>query len=189
MAAKFHIRPASTALNDDYLFLNFIDSQLPWLAQQGSEGQWGSTPFSKDEKSIAKYRGKVQRSEVADQKWDLNWVKVYIAEVDASNTDVLRDMDIQKSEERHSVNPMRLPVAAMILTGSSADYTRSVIPAQDENNPFMWVYWLVSDRRVGAASRGSGQALLDYAASMAQDLGLRRLCLDCWNGNNRRLVQ
>lgn len=173
MASNFTIRCASSALGDGDRILAFLDSQLPWLVQHGAEGQWGSVPFSNNEESLSKYRTKVKRSEITNQPWHREWIKVYVAELPG----------------REQVQTARLPVAAMILSGCSPAYTHSVLPAQDENNPFLYVSLAVSDRSLGNLSKGSGETLLDAAKNVAADLGLKRVCLDCWNGNERRLVK
>lgn len=129
MTSIFTIRPATLALNDGDRVLNYIDSQLPWLAQHGAEAQWGITTFSNDEKSRAKYKAKVQRSEIAGQPWKPGWMKVYVAETDASFARVPFGIAEHASGISEDAKAMRLPVAAMVLSGSSADYTRSVITA------------------------------------------------------------
>lgn len=184
MTAPFTIRPGSSTLKDGERILNFLDSQLPWLAQHGAEGQWGSTPFSLNEDSLDKYRRKVERSE-ANLTWSQDWTKVYIVEVDkGSNV-----LGASERKDPDGVTPERLPVAAMILSGSSPLYTRAVIPAQDDKDPFLYVSLIVSDRSRGEISKGSGEVLLDHAKKVAKGLGLSTICLDCWNGNGRRLVE
>lgn len=83
----------------------------------------------------------------------------------------------------------RLPVAAMVLEGHSCDYTRPVLAEQDEADPFVYVRYLVSDRRVGSVySRGAGRLLLEHADCVARSLGVGRLALDGWSGNGGVLV-
>lgn len=77
----------------------------------------------------------------------------------------------------------------MVLEGHSSDYTRPVIPEQDETDPFLFVRFLVSDRRVGEFSRGAGKVLLEHAERIARDLGVGRLMLDGWSGNGGGLVR
>jgi hypothetical protein len=88
-------------------------------------------------------------------------------------------------ENKHAI----LPVAALVLEGRSEDYTRPVLPEQDPQDPFLYVRYLVTDRRVGDLSKGSGQKLLDYADEVAKSLGIGRLCLDGWSGNDYRLIK
>ena len=83
----------------------------------------------------------------------------------------------------------RLPVAAVVLEGHSSAYTRPVVPEQDGADPFVYVRYLVTDRRVGSLSKGSGQILLEHADEVARGLGVGRLVLDGWSGNGEVLVR
>jgi len=77
----------------------------------------------------------------------------------------------------------------MVLEGHSSAYTRPVIAEQDSADPFVYVRYLVTDRRVGDFSRGAGRVLLEHADGVARALGLGRLVLDGWNGNGGLLVR
>lgn len=90
------------------------------------------THFSNVEKSEANYRTKVQCGEIADQTWSQDWMKVYIAEVEVAKKDIPDEFTARGFDDDNDANVLRLPVAAMALCGSSPQYTRSVIPAQDE---------------------------------------------------------
>lgn len=188
MVPKYHIRPASSAQEDGKKILEFTDSQLPYLASIGSAEQWGSASVSVRDAAQQKYKRLVERSE-EDQTWGTDWIKIFILDVEVENDDLTEDLRLlvlsHGQESKHAV----LPVAAIILEGRSSDYTRPVLPEQDANNPFLYVRYLVTDRRVGRLSKGSGQKLLEYADEVAKSLGIDRLCLDGWNGNNYLLVK
>ena len=188
MVPKYHIRPASSAQEDGRKILEFTDSQLPYLASIGSAEQWGSASVSVRDAAQQKYKRLVERSE-EEQTWGTDWIKIFILDVEAENDELpddVRSLVISSDQDsRHVV----LPVAAMILEGRSSDYTRPVLPEQDANDPFLYVRYLVTDRRVGRLSKGSGQKLLEYADEVAKSLEIDRLCLDGWNGNNYLLVK
>jgi hypothetical protein len=76
-----------------------------------------------------------------------------------------------------------------VLEGHSSEYTRPVIAEQDEADPFVYVRFIVTDRRVGTFSKGSGQILLEHADAVARSLEIGRLALDGWNGNGGLLVR
>lgn len=188
MVPKYHIRPASSAQEDGKKILEFTDSQLPYLASIGSAEQWGSASVSVRDAAQQKYKRLVERSE-EEQTWGTDWIKIFILDVEVEYDDLTDDLrrlvPSRGQESKHAV----LPVAAMILEGRSSDYTRPVLPEQDANDPFLYVRYLVTDRRVGRLSKGSGQKLLEYADEVAKSLGVDRLCLDGWNGNNYLLVK
>jgi hypothetical protein len=188
MAPKYHIRPASSAQEDSKKILEFTDSQLPYLASIGSAEQWGSASIAARDAAQLKYAQLVERSE-QKQKWGLDWYRMFMLDVEVDSDSVpesLRSSILPQSADNRLV---RLPVAAMVLEGRSSDYTRPVLAEQDAQDPFIWVRYLVTDRRAGALSKGSGRRLLDYADEVARSMGLNRLCLDGWNGNDYLLIK
>ena len=188
MVPKYHIRPASSAQEDGKKILEFTDSQLPYLASIGSAEQWGSASVSVRDAAQQKYKRLVERSE-KEQTWGTDWIKIFILDVEVENDDLAEDLrrlvPSRGQESKHVV----LPVAAIILEGRSSDYARPVLQEQDINDPLLYVRYLVTDRRVGRLSKGSGQKLLEYADEVAKSLEIDRLCLDGWNGNNYLLVK
>jgi hypothetical protein len=185
---KYHIRPASSHLQDGARILSFTDSQLPHLASIGSAEQWGTESISANTASQEKYKNLVLRSE-EPQTWGTNWVNVSILEVEVEPEtlpDEVRGLMTTTTEDGKSG---RLPIAAMVLEGHSSEYTRPVIAEQDEADPFVYVRFIVTDRRVGSFSKGSGQILLEHADGVARSLGIGRLALDGWNGNGGLLVR
>ena len=71
-------------------------------------------------------------------------------------------------------------VQAFVVLGDHHDY----VPAPDE--PELYVQVLVAAS--GPAARGAGATLLDDAARLAAGRGLARLRVDCYAGNDGRLV-
>ncbi|KAK4497838.1 hypothetical protein PRZ48_010492 [Zasmidium cellare] len=193
MANTFYIRPASNALEDGRRILEFVDSQLPYLQRLGSEGQWGLEPFGDDERTQQGYKGIVTNSEATEKgrPWDRNSTKAFIAEVDIPveklTPEIKAIMSPQEATESNGF--VRLRVASMFVDGRSVGYARPVLPEQDDNDPFLYVAHVVSDRRAVPWCNGAGNALLEHAKKEAQSLGLGRICLDCWNGNGGRLVK
>lgn len=186
MAPSYHIRPASSLLEDGKRILEFADSQASHLAQIGSGEQWGSDSLSASETSQQKYRSLVERSE-SQQTWSKDWVQISMleAEDDAFPADVEH---LTRAEPSRGGRQL-LPVAAMVLEGRSSEYTRPVLPEQDDQDPFVYIRFLVTDRRVGALSKGSGQKMLKHAEDVARALEVARLCLDAWSGNDYSLVK
>lgn len=185
---SIYIRPASTATDDALRLLRNFDSQLPWLSSIGSTAQWGSSPRSNQEDARAKYRGKVESSERGwNDPWSRDWVKAYIAEVEMKREDLsseLLELAIESTNDA-----VRLPVAGMVLQGQSSEYVRGIVPENDNDDPFIYLLYLMSDRRTAPHGKGAGAALISHAKDEARKLGIRRLCLDCWSGNDHKLIQ
>ncbi|KAI4208897.1 MAG: hypothetical protein LQ351_008109 [Letrouitia transgressa] len=185
---SIHIRPASTATDDGLRLLRNFDSQLPWLSSIGSSAQWGSSPRTEQEDQRAKYRSKVESSERGwNDPWSRDWVRAYIAEVEIKREDLsseLLELAIESTNDA-----VRLPVAGMILQGQSTEYVRSIVPENDDNDPFLYLLYLLNDRRTAPHGKGAGAALISHAKHEAWKLGLKRLCVDCWRGNDNKLVQ
>ena len=191
MASSFHIRPATLAAGDDRRLLKYFDTQLPWLATVGSSDQWGSEGRSHISKYQAKYRSKVERSEACAAKGHEltpDWIRAYMMEVEAE-TDSLSDELKQLAEADQKGGRVRVPVAAMVLENQSADYVRSILPQQDPEDPFIFLSYLLSDRRTSSINKGAGAALIQHAKEEIRKLGIRRFCGDCWAGNDGKLVK
>lgn len=184
----FHIRPVSSELDDGLRFLHNVDHSLSWLASIGSGEQWGSQPRSTSEASRTEYRTMVKRSEAGwDKPWELGSQRAYVAEVYVAAADMtsqLEELAVQRQNGIFSV-----PVAGMVLQDKAVDYIHSVLPIRDENDPFVFVKYLLSDRRAGALAKGAGGVLLEHAKAETKRFGLNRICLDCWRGNDRKLVK
>ncbi|KAJ9614159.1 hypothetical protein H2200_002295 [Cladophialophora chaetospira] len=189
-----HIRPASTATDDGLRLLRNFDSQLSWLSSIGSSAQWGDTSRSDQEDHRAKYRGKVERSERGwNDPWSRDWVRAYIAEVEVKREDLSSELLAIAGESTKDAaadaDAVRLPVAGMILQGQSSDYVRDIVPENDDNDPFIYVPYLLSDRATAPHGKGAGAVLISHAKDEARRLGIKRLVLDCWKGNGDKLVQ
>ncbi|EXJ80120.1 hypothetical protein A1O1_08262 [Capronia coronata CBS 617.96] len=184
---SIYIRPASTATDDGLRLLQNFDSQLPWLSSIGSSAQWGGSSRSEQEDQRAKYRSKVESSERGwNNPWSRDWVRAYIAEVEMKREDLSSELLELAIESPNDA--VRLPVAGMILQGQSAEYARDILPENDDNDPFIYLLYLLSDRRTAPYGKGAGAALISHAKDEARNLGLRRICLDCWRGNDNKLV-
>lgn len=182
------IRPASSVTDDGLRYLRNFDSQLSWLSSIGSSTQWGSSPRGDQEDQRLKYRDIVQSSERGwDDPWNQDMIRAYIAEINIQRDDLSPDM--LKLTIASTSDVVRLPVAGMILQGSSSEYVRSVLPKNDDEDPFIYLFYLLSDRTTGSYGKGAGAALISHAKDEARRLGVKRLCVDCWRGNDEKLVQ
>ncbi|KAK6504491.1 hypothetical protein TWF506_002686 [Arthrobotrys conoides] len=195
----FKFRPATLAAGDDRWFVEAWDSTLPYLASIGSTSQWQYIP-SNIPGAVSKVKKMVEDSDICAKKYPiaspkilsgngvppLDWDKAYVAEIDVKKEDVPIALADKYSNEHGET--VTIPVGAMVLMARSPEYVRAVIPEQDENDPFIYLSFLMTDHRAGGLAKGSGSALLSIAKEEVKSLGLKRLCGDCWRGNGRRLV-
>lgn len=191
MATTFHIRPATLAAGDDKRLLANFDSQLSWLASVGSDGQWGSEPRSNNEKFKKKCRSQVQRSEAAMAQgggFHPEWAGAYILEAEVEAESLSDDVESLAGETQKD-GRVRVPVAAMVLEAKAPEYVRPVLPEQDVQDPFIFLSYLLSDRRTSSINKGAGGVLIKHSKDKVQKLGIRRICGDCWAGNDRKLVK
>ncbi|KAK6505868.1 hypothetical protein TWF481_007758 [Arthrobotrys musiformis] len=194
----FKFRAATLAAGDERWFVEAWDSTLPYLAAIGSTNQWQYIP-SNLPGAVDKVKKMVADSDISAEKYPVSspaileggipppdWARAYVASIDVKKEDI----PIALADKYSSVDKdvVSIPVGAMILQGKSSEYVRSVIPEQDEKEPFIYLLFLMTDHRAGAFAKGSGSALLGIAKEEVKNLGLKRLCGDCWRGNGRRLV-
>ncbi|KAF3935054.1 hypothetical protein ABW20_dc0107099 [Dactylellina cionopaga] len=200
----FKFRPATLANGDDSWFVEAWDSSFPFLASVGSANQWNYLP-SAEPSAVERVRNAVANSDASDEKYyssnpngdfqhgrpPLDWCKAFVAEVDVEKDkipDAIREKYAAFIEEGDTSGTVTIPVGAMILQAKSLAYVRSVIPEQDDEEPFLYLTFLMTDHRTGVYAKGAGAALLALAKEEVQKVGLKRLCGDCWRGNERKLV-
>ncbi|KAK6532613.1 hypothetical protein TWF281_006795 [Arthrobotrys megalospora] len=195
---NFKFRPATLAEGDDRWFVEAWDSTLPYLASIGSTSQWRYIPSSqpgavdrvqtmvaKSDASAGKHPT-VSPEVLENGRLPLDWCKAYVASIDIKREDIPAALKEKYLSVQGDI--VTIPVGAMVLDSKSPEYVRSVIPEQDDKEPFVFLAFLMTDHRAGAFAKGSGSALLTVAKEEVKRLGLERLCGDCWRGNDRRLV-
>ncbi|KAK4125870.1 hypothetical protein N657DRAFT_642615 [Parathielavia appendiculata] len=187
----FHIRDAITSPSDtDAMFISSaFDSCIPHLASIGSATQWGTTPLSTSRPDL------VTRhiTAIADaEKYRLSGsgspLRVLIAEA------LLPPSGSGEEESRVPVG------AATLRAGYFPQYVCDQKHLQDitsrvlagDEGPFMFLEILVTDFREAtkAYRKGAGAALVEYAREWAaRELGMGVMYVDCWAGNEEKLVR
>ena len=76
-----------------------------------------------------------------------------------------------------------VPAATLTLTDSPGAYLAHLPPVGE---PERYIHWLASDRRF--KGYGAGSALLAHAAEVTRRAGVALLRVDCYAGDDRRLV-
>lgn len=160
------IRPATLAGSDHELFIDFQESQISWLSAVGSGDQWGTKSIRESRpESVEKVRSWVEKSE-SNASWGDDWCRAFVAE--SSNG---------------------TPLAGMVLDSKASAYVNTVLPEQDRNDPFVYLEYLISNRNAGEERKGAASALISFAKDQVRSIGLSRMCVDCWRGNDRKLVR
>ncbi|KAI0855392.1 hypothetical protein F4860DRAFT_496450 [Xylaria cubensis] len=165
-APPLKIRPATMAALDHELLVDFQESQISWLSTVGSGDQWGTKSIREVNPTASeRARSWIEKSEQGAQ-WSSDWCRAFVAEASSG-----------------------VPVAGLVLDSKAPAYVSSVLPEQDESDPFVYLAYLISNRHAGEERKGAAAALLDLAKDQVRDMGLNRICLDCWRGNDRKLVR
>jgi hypothetical protein len=154
------------AASDHELFVDFQDSQISWLSTVGSGDQWGTKSIREVNPAASeRTRSWIERSE-QNAQWSSDWCRAFVAE---ASSGVL--------------------VAGIVLDSKAPTYVHSVLPEQDESDPFVYLAYLISNRHAGEERKGAAAALITFAKDQVHSVGLKRICVDCWRGNDRKLVQ
>ncbi|MEU8027250.1 GNAT family N-acetyltransferase [Streptomyces sp. NPDC049099] len=129
---------------DAPLILGMLDSAVEWLVSQGRTGQWGTEPWSTNERAV----------ELVHQITSAG--TPYLAEVDG------------------------VPAATLTLSRAPGPYLE---PADE---PERYIHLFVTDRRFKGV--GAGAALLAHAAEQTRRAGISLLRVDCYAGDDGKLV-
>lgn len=181
----FRIRDAlPSPSNTDAQFITAaFDSCIPHLATIGSATQWGTTPLSAARPDF------INRhiTAIADAE------KYRLAKSGAPTRVLIADAVLP--------NGGYLPVGAATLRGGYLpQYVRDQEHLKDvtsrllagEDGGFMFLEILVTDFSEATKEyrKGAGAALVEYAREWAgKELGLGVMYVDCWSGNDGKLVR
>lgn len=137
---QFNIRRGTEAYGDAELLLDLWASQISWLSTIGSHDQWGTRPIRETRpQAPGMMKDFVQRSDRNDD-WNPEWCRVFIAETSTG-----------------AVTPeASVAAAAIVLEAKANEQARSVLPEQDEEDPFLYVMYLMSNRDAGPLGKGAG---------------------------------
>ncbi|KAK4224641.1 hypothetical protein QBC38DRAFT_485017 [Podospora fimiseda] len=184
---SFRIRDAvPSESNDDAKFtVSAFDSCIPHLSSIGSAAQWGTTPLSTVRPEfITRHVKAITDGENYRLTGEGAPIRVLIAEVELPPTDD---------------SPGRLRVgSATLRAGYFPQYVldqphlrEATSSAAKEEKGFMYLDILVTDfsEATRPYRRGAGAALLQYAKNwVGKELGMQVMYVDCWAGNEGKLV-
>ncbi|KAI0602335.1 hypothetical protein F4775DRAFT_602289 [Biscogniauxia sp. FL1348] len=178
-----------------YFIIEAFDSTLPYLESIGSGEQWGSAPFSQKAGFAAETQQQVRQSTTYDFTGQGEAIRVLIAEtLTADKPRNILDMS-RHCRYYHGYTDSRwiLPVGAMVLRdGWMPDYLISqahldLTSAADDG--FVYIEVMVTDHRAGETRKGAGRALIQAAIEYAKQKGKKRVYVDGWAGNERKLIE
>ena len=160
--------------SDVDFIIHAFDSALPYLASIGSEKQWGTIPFSQKNEVPPAFTAYMQKSYDLNSSspQDRDWQHLVIYEVQASDGNWTR-------------------VAAQGVSTNFPDYVPEKLAPQQVRDPTDYVYlnYLIADRRTGELAKGAGNRLVEFAESQAEAMGKSVFYGDCWRGNNDGLMK
>ncbi|KAJ5259396.1 hypothetical protein N7478_012377 [Penicillium angulare] len=157
-------------VDDGPAVLNLLDTAVTWLASQDRTGQWGASSFSQNPKRVE------QMTEFATTGHGI-WLAI-------KNTN---DTHIDDQNGLHNTQPQIInglssgSVVGAIAIGDRSDYVAPV------SEPELYIRLLVTDRQ--CAGHGIGKRLLDHARELASRAGISLLRVDCYAGDDGKLVK
>ncbi|KAI0399324.1 acetyltransferase [Xylaria palmicola] len=191
---NFHIRGLGEGPEDGQFILDAFDSTLAQLADIGSGGQWGSQPVS--ERPNFEDRIKVYEQAKRYQatgEGDPILVFVIEAEIPSANLDELPASVRVRTDD---AGKRFLAVGTVMLSeGICPGYIRCqfdkepIKKALDGTQDYIYLEALFTDHRTGPWRKGAGAALIEHSRKLCQERGQRVLYLDCYAGNERKLVK
>ncbi|KAF5642061.1 hypothetical protein F52700_3243 [Fusarium sp. NRRL 52700] len=191
----FQIRDAGLTFEDAEFITAAFDSSLPFLAETGNTGQWGTIPYSQRPGFLEGTRDDITQSESFQLSRQGQRRRVFIAEIEEnkSSNDVI---ELYRRQDAHTGKTFVSVGAAMILDDEFASHIRSVsvlephIATAEKRGGFVFVDFLIADHRVPSARRkGAGLALLEHVKAYAYEHGKLAIFLDCWTGGTDKLVR
>ncbi|KXJ87462.1 hypothetical protein Micbo1qcDRAFT_167470 [Microdochium bolleyi] len=196
-------------LADEAHILDLFDSAIEYLPTIGSGDQWGPQLFSKQQ-SRQEGLSRIVTASVENQKnaspgdlFDMSrdnipHARILVAESTPTTSGgaVVGQKGVEKGEEEDGEAP-----AVRVAGLAYQDFVPPNMAANEQYRPsadminaregkFVYVWVLVSNFRVDAERRkGGGSALLGRTIELAKAHGKKWVYVDCWTGNDRKLVQ
>lgn len=156
--------------------LHAFDSALPYLSAIGSEAQWGTVPFTAKQsvpKAFTDYLEESYRlnTEQTPDKGG-RWQHLVLYEVKTEDGSWRR-------------------IAAMGISTFFPDYVPLALADEKPRkaNDYLYLNYLVSDRRTGDLAKGVGAKLVAFAEEQGRALNKTVFYGDCWRGNNDGLMK
>lgn len=157
-------------MDDIPAVLDLLDTAVKWLVSQNRTGQWGASPFSQNPKRTE------QLTEFATTGHGL-WLAIR----NANDTPVKDQNQLSTTKPQMTNGEPSGFIVGVLAIGEKSHYVAAV------SEPELYVRLLVTDRR--CAGRGIGKRLLDHARNLAHRDKLSLLRVDCYAGDDGKLIQ
>jgi GNAT superfamily N-acetyltransferase len=163
------LRPGTK--EDALAVIRLMDIATEWLVSQGREGQWGKEKHYKNPTRVKQAEDFVENA--------TTWLAVHEAELAAyrppqEGADVIED-----SADSETRKGLIAGIVGAVTVGQASSY---VAPA---TVPELYVSFLCADRRF----KGVGSVLLKKAKDLARDAGVAQMRVDCYAGDDGKLVR
>ncbi|CAG8117363.1 unnamed protein product [Penicillium olsonii] len=149
--------------------LEILDTTVEWLVSHGRSGQWGEAPFSQNPKRADQLR------EFATTGQGL-WLAIKVD--DTASPNEASDFQAPAAMHRNSISGV---IVGALAVGEKMPYVTPV------SEPELYVRLLATDRQW--AGRGIGTRLLEHARLLARQAEVSLLRVDCYAGNDGKLVR
>jgi len=186
-------------LSDGDFILGAFDSAITYLPTIGSADQWGPQLFSqRGAASFDPMTAVVKSSAVHTEHQSTPGHEGDLYDLSRDDLVHARCLIADSAVEQDGDKKTTQPVATLCfqdfipphLIGNNAEFRACADAIHAKDGSFIYVWALVSDFNVDAARRkGAGGALLTEVKSIARKHGIPWIYLDCWTGNERKLVQ
>nr|CDI56939.1 conserved hypothetical protein [Melanopsichium pennsylvanicum 4] len=181
--ASIPLAPLSVAdpeESDLDFILHAFDSALPYLASIGSQAQWGTQPFSEKQKVREAFENYLEQS------WAINSSSSSSACMNnKASWQHLTLYEIQKEGGQWT------RVAAQGVSTSFPSYVPQSLAGKEtrERSNYIYLNYLIADRRTGQQAKGAGDRLVAFAQEEARGKGKTIFFGDCWRGNGDGLMR
>jgi GNAT superfamily N-acetyltransferase len=190
MATTFHIRDAapSPSNTDAHFITAAFDSCIPHLSTIGSATQWGTTPLSAARPGFTtRYITSIaeaEKSRLASYQPDSGVPVVRVLIAEAALPDGAGSIPVGAATLRAGYLPK------YVLDQKHLEGVTKKLMAGEEG-PFMFLEVLVTDfsEATKPYRKGAGAALVEYAREWVRGLGMGAMYVDCWAGNEGKLVR
>lgn len=191
---SFNIRTTLSSPSDGEFVLAAFDAALPHLAAIGSREQWGSDPLSANPERCARVHAWITASEAYRRTGSGDPVRAFIAEARLpSPAPSLFNKELQTRTDGEGREWVSVG-AAVVKEGYFPAYVaewpqfEELIKEEREKGGSMYLEAMISDFRTGELRKGSGAAMLVAVKSYAATRKAKVLFVDCWAGNDGKLV-
>jgi hypothetical protein len=191
----FNIRTTLSSPSDGEFVLSAFDAALPHLASIGSCEQWGSDPLSANPERCARVHAWITASESYRRTGSGEPVRAFIAEARLpSLSPSLFDKELETRTDGEGREWISV-AAAVVKEGYFPAYVaeqpqfEELVKEEREKDGSVYLEAMISDFRTGELRKGSGVAMLVAVKSYAATRKARVLFVDCWAGNDGKLVR